>query len=448
VSDASREKPRRRWGCWCCSLPVVLVLGLLVVYLIAWNSSAARLAAEMQRLQKAGEHLKLSELVPQVGEDEDNAANVYEQAFNIQPSGAGDYSGLKRQWTPAEAQGARALVAANQEYFDTLEEASRIPKCVFEKDWDAGPNIMFPEYAQFREAARALQVRAEVQRTSGRLDGAATSCVTSLRIASHCDQSPVLIGYLVSVVVQGIAISELEQVFSSGDPSPAVCRALYEQLGKRTGFDSFAAAMKGERAFGLAAFDMVEKRGSVAAAGIEGDQARASLLWALYPLVGKPLWNQDKLYYLQYSQHNIDALAKPYGEALDELDAANRAVAALPRYSSVMTQMMTPTFSRALSSAYRSIAYARAAQIAAAAKAYKGAHGRYPASLDELAGDGWRLPLDPFVNKPYVYRREGRGIAVWSVGPDLVDSHGVNYDPQVSDRPGAPGYDYVFRCTR
>jgi hypothetical protein len=448
VSDAPRERPRRRWGCWCCSVPLGLILALLVVYVIAWNRSAARLAAEMQRLQKAGEHLKLSELVPTVGEDEDNAAVVYEQAFNIQPGDFGDYTGGAPQWTAAQAAAARALVADNADYFGTLEEASRIPKCVFGKGWDAGPNIMFPEYAKFREAARGLEVRAEVQRTSGRLDDAARSCLTSLRIANHAEEAPTFIGYLVGIAVQGITTKELQRVFSSGDPSPAICRGLYDQLGTRTGLEAYTAAMKGERAFGLAAFDMVEKRGSVAAAGIEGDQARARWLWALYPLVGKPLWNQDKLYYLQFAQRNIEAIAKPYGEALKDMDDAQQAVAALPPYSSLMTRMVSPVVSRSLWSAYRAIAYARAAQIAAAAKAYKGTHGRYPASLKELAGDGWRLPLDPFTNKPYFYHREGAGIAVWSVGPDMVDNRGVDWDPQNRRQANDTGYDCVFRSAR
>ncbi len=447
MSDAPRERTRRRWGCWCCSFLVVLALVPLIVYVVAWNTSAARLAAEMQRLQKAGEHLKLSELVPTVGEDEDNAATVYEQAFNIQPKNAGDSSwGDAQHWTPAEAAASRTLVAENKDYYDTLEEASRIPKCVFEKAWDAGPNIEFQEYARFREAARRLATRAEVQRTSGHLDDAAGSCLTSLRIADHSEQSPILIGYLVSIAIQGITLDELERVFSSGDPSPAACRALYDQLGRRTRFDAYSAAMKGERAWGLSAFDFAERRGSMS--GLQGDQGGATWLMDLYPLVGKPLWNQDKIYYLQISQRNIDAIAKPYGEAMKELSGGDEAISALPSYSSLMTRMLTPTFSRSLWSAYRAVAYARAAQIAAAAKAYKGTHGRYPASLEELAADGWRLPLDPFANKPYSYRREGGGIAVWSIGPDMVDNRGVDWDPQNKQQAGDTGYDCVFRCVR
>ncbi len=120
-----------------------------------------------------------------------------------------------------------------------------------------------------------------------------------------------------------------------------------------------------------------------------------------------------------------------------------------PKFCSIMTRMLTPNGAPFLSSVYHHLALAGAAQIAAAAKAYKAIHGRYPASLDELSKDGWRLPEDPFSRAPYHYAREGKGIAVWSVGPDLVDNHGVDWNNKYEDMPGyRPGFDYVFRCSR
>ena len=76
--------------------------------------------------------------------------------------------------------------------------------------------------------------------------------------------------------------------------------------------------------------------------------------------------------------------------------------------------------------------------------AYRAEHGQYPTSLQPLAA--WKLPLDPFSMKPFLYRRQGKGFVIWSVGPEMVDNHATAYDSQ-RFRPDQPGYDFVLRCS-
>ncbi len=64
-----------------------------------------------------------------------------------------------------------------------------------------------------------------------------------------------------------------------------------------------------------------------------------------------------------------------------------------------------------------------------------------------LGKAGWKLPLDPFTQEPYHYRRDHKGFPVWSVGPDLTDNHATAYDP-LTFREDQPGYDLVFRRPR
>ena len=69
------------------------------------------------------------------------------------------------------------------------------------------------------------------------------------------------------------------------------------------------------------------------------------------------------------------------------------------------------------------------ARIAILLKLYQQGHGRYPDALEQLAATGQKLPLDPYVGKPFHYRPQGDGFMVWSVGTDGVDNHGVELDP-------------------
>jgi len=64
-------------------------------------------------------------------------------------------------------------------------------------------------------------------------------------------------------------------------------------------------------------------------------------------------------------------------------------------------------------------------QTELAVQAFQLEHGRYPERLDELVPDYLRqFPIDPYCDKPLVYRREGEEYRLNSVGPNGVDDGG------------------------
>ena len=59
--------------------------------------------------------------------------------------------------------------------------------------------------------------------------------------------------------------------------------------------------------------------------------------------------------------------------------------------------------------------------------AYKDRFGAYPKSLDELRSKlGWKLQTDPFSGKDFVYRRQGKGFLLYSIGENLKDDGGLD----------------------
>jgi hypothetical protein len=60
-----------------------------------------------------------------------------------------------------------------------------------------------------------------------------------------------------------------------------------------------------------------------------------------------------------------------------------------------------------------------------ACRLYKSRTGAYPASLEDLVpGLLNEVPVDPFTGKPFVYRREGEGFIVYSLGSNQKDDSG------------------------
>ena len=58
-------------------------------------------------------------------------------------------------------------------------------------------------------------------------------------------------------------------------------------------------------------------------------------------------------------------------------------------------------------------------------EAYRKARGRYPASLKDLGNSPYFI--DPFSNKPFVYRPQGNGYVLYSLGPNSIDDGGTPF---------------------
>jgi len=89
-------------------------------------------------------------------------------------------------------------------------------------------------------------------------------------------------------------------------------------------------------------------------------------------------------------------------------------------------RVLAPAFARVSELSYRSRAQIEALVTTIAAIRYKRAHGDYPESLDRLLEADLlkELPMDPYSDKPLVYRRTHDGFILYSLGPDFDDDGG------------------------
>ncbi|NBB94580.1 MAG: hypothetical protein GVY16_02460 [Planctomycetes bacterium] len=60
---------------------------------------------------------------------------------------------------------------------------------------------------------------------------------------------------------------------------------------------------------------------------------------------------------------------------------------------------------------------------------YRAEHGDWPESLEQLLPEILQtVPPDPWSDGPLKYRREGDGFVLYSIGDDLEDDGGVEYE--------------------
>jgi hypothetical protein len=97
----------------------------------------------------------------------------------------------------------------------------------------------------------------------------------------------------------------------------------------------------------------------------------------------------------------------------------------------IMVGLMLPSYWKIQSSADRIEQVQANLQLAFALAAYHSDSGSYPAKLDALAPKYLeKIPNDLFSGKPLIYRLEGDGYLLYSVGANGIDDGGASYDDQ------------------
>jgi hypothetical protein len=142
-------------------------------------------------------------------------------------------------------------------------------------------------------------------------------------------------------------------------------------------------------------------------------------LWLLRPLVKRDLRQTLPGFEFLEAQTRV-----PYYQSRDALRARDRGLQEKPWYAFPSKMMIYDS-----EAAFLKVAQIEAIMLAnragLACRLYKSRTGTYPASLEELVpGLLNEVPVDPFTGKPFVYRREGEGFIVYSLGSNEKDDGG------------------------
>ncbi|HYF01324.1 MAG TPA: hypothetical protein VEJ18_20545 [Planctomycetota bacterium] len=364
------------------------------------------------KIQQALDELYV-ELVPPPVPDAENAALLYKKAFEKYQGELSDEEAdiLGRlsehgHVTPDERAKLQALLDRNREALELLHQAAGRAKCNFNLDYTQGFRMEMPHIEGLIRGAKLLNLEALL---AGK-DGPAGSSYAALRLAEAVADEPVLVSQLVRVVCHGIG-NEARQLALAGDVGRDHLLALVQQFAP----DRIRASA--EKTLLLELYSGVKLALGGDPAGVApGVKIRRP---------DDPLGSHDLSLYAETLGEYAALAGRPYHEVRDRLqEIQTTTVNGAPWYAE-MTRQMLPSLAKAAERQAVAEATLGTGQLAAALKLYQQAHGAYPASLDALQTLLPALPVDPFTGRPYVYRREGSGFVVYSVGSDGADGGGV-----------------------
>lgn len=421
-------------------LAVAAGTALLLLLATFWNMDAAA-KTQLAALRAEAGAISLAVSSPRPA-DRNNAAYLYQEAFDAMVSP----DKLPPEWKARIApwQDARQPIDRNdanlKAYLDhhagaiaLVRRGTARPECYFDRGLVRFDTLV-PELDYLRQAANLLSLQARWEAAEGNLSAALADTAAIFRLARHAAAEPFIMSVLVGVAIERIGLNTLDQLLATGTPKA-------EELAPLKTVEPFfyraqvVRSLQAEQAMGLAVY------GSLA----EGDSQVLNIFYAIVadgesqgwtPLAFLgPIW---RLYYLaedvesyrQVGQHALGQLSRPYPHAVQWSRAADEQTRTIA--TGMISRSLLLTFAKTGVSAARGDACRRLVQLGTALAEYRSAEGKFPAKVEELVPRYLpAVPLDPFSGEPLRMVPHGRGVAVYSIGPDSKDhsSNPVNFGP-------------------
>ncbi len=400
----------------------------------------ADLEGELQKIKEASEPLTLADLaLPSVADDE-NAAVIYAKAFeqlNLSDSDIEMLGSLTRNHVavpdreiPLAELG--RIVERNPAAIELLVEAAKRPRCRFAIDWDAGIETELPHLPQLKNSAYLLAAKILWHADRNQMRQALATARVSLAIGDSVADEGTVISQLFRYAITGTTLTVVQYALHERSAPTGSCRKLYGYLGEMEFMDSFVETMSRERVMGISGFALWRQQIT------EKKAERGGFSWT--PL--DKLTDYDQVQYLRLMSEVIAVAESPYRNSREAFSDIKRRLSEDVPVCLLTRTLLPVTWAPVIK---RDVIIARVglAQVALALKAYKNKKGRYPESLAKLREviDWGKLPEDPFSAEDFIYRHEGEGFLVYSIGVNLIDDGGqVEQDWEEGD--------IVWRCER
>jgi hypothetical protein len=374
--------------------------------------------------------------------DEDNAARLWKAVENVFEDQVGRGPGLpprpsptawqsfSRAWqafsdgkpiAPADRSDMKELILKNRKAFELLAEMGRKPCFRYRGPGETRLESRQPSALQMIRITKLLLLSALFSAEEGDFETAVGKLRTGLRFAPLVAREGGLISYL-------IAVADTRMLaFFSGDLLRGRPVRDEDLLGLIAELDPgpwpgrLAAAARGERVVFIEAGDYVLRGNAKDVEFLYGEHSFLKKIgaWLIRPLLKRDIREALPVY------DELEAQAqRPYYESRTFFGSRGRDLMARPWYA-FFSKAMLASFDTTFMKGAMVEAVLTAARTGLACRLFKSRTGRYPEGLSELVPDILsEVPIDPFTGKPLVYRRDGEGFIVYSLGSNQKDDGG------------------------
>ncbi|HCO95757.1 MAG TPA: hypothetical protein DIU00_17725 [Phycisphaerales bacterium] len=303
-------------------------------------------------------------------------------------------------------------------------------------------NILMPHLAPLRRLVMMSVWHARINRDQGQLKQSIEDCLTIVRSARHWQNKGSIIEQLVSQGISNLGHEEILNILSDRKLSTAELLKLQEQLSQIYPGDYPLMNLEGER---LVFMDVIQR--SFTDGGPGGGHLIPGM-WDEYTgYLALDSDDRDKRIFMPFltaasmvharrdatiakANEIYDLQSKttkmtPYERHVSNIKAVDE-YESMHSYRFFMIQILMPATGRASELAYRGKIHHEATLTILALLRWRQENNQYPAALDELVAAGLlkEPPVDPYSDKPLVYKKTNGDFTLYSVGPNFKDDTG------------------------
>jgi hypothetical protein len=423
---------------------LIVVAAVLAVRAVLNYTEGRALTRALAALKAEGVPLTAKELAPPCP-DEDNGARLWKAYENIapiprrqlqpgvanRPAAKNPVSGLiARAWgdfhegkpvAPADRAALKEVIRANAKSLGLVAEMADKPCFLYRDPAQPVMDALPPDAIQMIQTTELLFFSALFSAEDGDMSGAVSNIVSGLKFADLTAQEGTLMACLVSLAETRVLTHFLGDICRGRDLSDPDLKRLMDAQDSGAWRGRLAAGFRGERVMYVEAWEFFTTGGLRNLGSMfEWKNWWDNLgLWTIRPLVKKDIRQSLPVFDFLEAEAKI-----PYDQSRDVLRARYEELRKRPWYA-VASKTLIGNFE----GAYLKVAQVEALMLASraglACRLYKSRTGRYPERLEELVpGLLPEVPIDPFTGKPLVYRREGEGFIVYSLGSNQKDDGG------------------------
>ncbi len=356
----------------------------------------------------------------------------------------------KTPWSAADHPAIAAWLKANEKPLSLIIEASKRPRYYLPQvSESSNPRTVeiFTVFLPYLDLAEALSARAMLKLDGGDIDGATADLLAAHRLARLLAQPPLLLDKLIALAVDAQATEGTIALANSGRLAGDQARRMLLELDALGPMpDVIDAFDHGERLFMLD-FVMQLYAGDTVDGTVSGRLASqkyfgTAIDWdrmlrnfnRWYDRIVAAVREPDRRKRQEAVNGLISELRqmKPGGPAaiikliLGRLGGRASKAVMTDALSNIFIRLLTPVFSHLPDSRYRAVVRYDLARVTLALAAFKAEKDEYPAKLAALVpGYIKAVPRDVFSDKPVIYKRDGKGYLLYSVGVNMKDDGGV-----------------------
>jgi hypothetical protein len=368
--------------------------------------------------------------------EELNAAPYYIKAFGLYVQRPDELKKLDpRTWVTGlsdeKLAALKKWLQQNAAAFDELKKGAEKPHCWFRYEGGSRWEVTPAHLLNARRLADALGRRARVKAARGQLKDAFSDLGTGYRYGMHWSGARTVFEQLAGITITAISNSAARHILDNMDTPAEQLKQLQQQLEKLTAeyphtIDfTIERAVMYDRAQGLF---IDHNSGLPRISQAQLDKMKDMLKLSEQQI--QDLRQVDGPGTLMVADNVYDYFGEAAGKTPwqlhNEKQNIKEAVQELTR-GNPLVPIFLPAADRVIELSWRSKAATDALITTLAVLRYKADKGQLPDKLAQLVPKGYleKLPMDPYSDKPLVYKKTGASFTLYSLGVDFDDDSGA-----------------------